>query len=45
MTRFADDIVMIAKSKGNIQRPVDKMTEMLRILEMKINIKKNNRTS
>ncbi|VVC42546.1 Reverse transcriptase domain [Cinara cedri] len=40
MIRFADDIVMIADSEGGIQRAVDKMTEIFRILEMKINSKK-----
>lgn len=37
MIRFADDIVVIAESKGDIQQAVDKMNEMLRTLEMKIN--------
>lgn len=40
MIRFADDIVMIAESKGDIQRTIDKINEMLRILEMKINSEK-----
>lgn len=40
MIKFSDDIVMIAESEGNIQRAVDDLTEMFRISEMKINIKK-----
>lgn len=38
MTRFADDIVMIAKTdvKGDIQRAPDEINEMLKILDLKI---------
>jgi len=34
MIRFADDIVVIAKSEGNVRRAVE---EMVRTSEMKIN--------
>ena len=37
MIRFADDIVVIAESEGDIQRAVEEMDEMLRTSEMKIN--------
>jgi ribosome-interacting GTPase 1 len=37
MIRFADDIVVIAESEGDIQHAVEEMDEMLRTLEMKIN--------
>ncbi|KAE9527065.1 hypothetical protein AGLY_013713 [Aphis glycines] len=35
--RFADDIVVIAESEGDLQRAVEEMDEMLRTSEMKIN--------
>ncbi|KAF0767756.1 Reverse transcriptase domain-containing protein [Aphis craccivora] len=37
MIRFADDIVVIAKGEGDIQRVVEEMDEMIRTTEMKIN--------
>jgi len=37
MIRFADDIVVIAESEGDIQRAVEEKDEMLRTSEMKIN--------
>ncbi|XP_025413749.1 uncharacterized protein LOC112685915 [Sipha flava] len=37
MIRFADDIVVIAESEGDIQRAVEEMDEILRTSEMKIN--------
>jgi len=35
--RFADAIVVIAESEGDIQRAIEEMDEMLRTSEMKIN--------
>lgn len=40
MIRFADDIVVIAESEGEIQRAVEEMDEMIRTTEMKINTTK-----
>jgi len=40
MIRFADNIVVVAESEGDIQRAVDEMDEMLRTSEMKINCTK-----
>jgi len=37
MIRFADDIVVIAESEGDIQRAVEEMDEMIRTSEMNIN--------
>ncbi|KAF0753702.1 craniofacial development protein 2-like [Aphis craccivora] len=37
MIRFADDIVVIAESEGDIQCVVEEMDEMIRTSEMKIN--------
>ncbi|KAL4132882.1 hypothetical protein QTP88_009959 [Uroleucon formosanum] len=37
MIRFADDILVIAESEGDIQRAAEEMDEMLRTSEMKIN--------
>lgn len=37
MIRFADDIVIMAESEGDIQRPVSKMNKMHRSSKMKIN--------
>ncbi|KAL4152963.1 hypothetical protein QTP88_000796 [Uroleucon formosanum] len=42
MIRFADDIVVIAESEGDIQRAAEEMDEMLRTSEMKINSKETN---
>ena len=42
MIRFADDIVVIAESEGDIQRAVEEMDEMLRTSEMKINSAKTS---
>ncbi|VVC35524.1 Reverse transcriptase domain [Cinara cedri] len=37
MIQFADDIVVKAESKGDIQRAVEEIDEMLNTSEMKIN--------
>lgn len=37
MIRFTDEIVMITENKGDIQRAVEEINEMLRISEMEIN--------
>jgi hypothetical protein len=37
MIRFADDIVVIVVSEGDLQCAIEEMNEMLRTSEMKIN--------